>query len=397
MNELRNIASVSWPDYLVFGEEGKTPNTVDKLRRYMQQWRDELGACTVHWREVRTRVREAEWYAPRGNPKIQLKKIRSIQWDDFDVVPQMAHDLGLMAHLYFSPLDEGRPLLAKRERETSYRAAHGKLRAMRAKHVTWQTRWSRAHPEYTVVDRTGKVRQWGVLCHAYPEVRAYMCQRIDRLLANYAYDGVFLCLRSQACPADFADQFAFNEPVRQDYLERYGRDIQVEDFDLQLWRDLLGSYFTQFLRELREVLRGRAVVLAIGVSRGDVIGPPLGNWTLQWREWVAEGLVDELIIDQDSSRCPSWWHRLWSMHRGYGYLQNYSDGYNMRPLREDLDQIYGPALADTGVKLYVARQWSPRSEPEEAELLAHPSVSGLVFSTFRHDYPEATARRKFEA
>jgi hypothetical protein len=397
MNELRNIASVSWPDYLVFGEESNKPDTVDKLRCYMQRWRDELGACTVHWREVRTRVREARWHAPLGNPKIQLEKIRSIEWDDFEVVPQMAHELGMMAYLYFSPLDEGRPLLAKRDRETSYRAAHGKLRAMRAKHVTWQTRWSRDHPEYTVVDRTGTVRQWGVLCYAYSEVRAYMCQRIDRLLADYAFDGIFLCLRSQARPADFADQFAFNEPVRRDYLERYGRDIQVEDFDLQLWRDLLGGYFTQFLRELRELLCRRGIALAVGVPQGEVIGPPLGNWTLQWREWLVEGLIDELIIDQDSSRCPSWWHRLWPMHRGYGYLQNYSDGYNMQPLREDLDQPYGPALADTGVKLYVARQWSPRSEPEEADLLAHPSISGLVFSTFRHDYPEATARRKFEA
>jgi hypothetical protein len=395
MNELRNIASVSWPDYLVFGEEDNKPDTIDKLRRAMQRWRDELGARTVHWREVRTRVREAGWYAPRGNPKIQRRKILSIEWDDFEVVPQLAHELAMKAHLYFSPLDEGRPLLPKRERETSYRAGHGKLRAMRAKHVTWQTRWSRAHPECTVVDRTGKVRQWGVLCYAYPEVRAYMCQRIDRLLTDYAFDGVFLCLRSQARPADFADQFAFNEPVRQDYLARYGRDIQVEDFDLQLWRDLLGSYFTQFLRELREFLRRRGIALAVGVPRGDVIGPPMGNWTLQWREWIAEDLIDELIIDQNSSRCPSWWHQLWAMHRGYGYLQNYSDGYNMRSLREDLDQTYDPALADTGVKLYVARQWSPRSEPEEAELLAHLSVAGLVFSTFRHDNPEAIARGKF--
>jgi hypothetical protein len=397
MNELRNIASVSWPDYLVFGEEGNKPDTVDKLHRTMRQWRDELGARTVHWREVRTRVREAGWYAPRGNPKIQQRKIFSIEWDDFEVVPRLAHELGMMAHLYFSPLDEGRPLLAKRERAKSYRATHGKLRAMRAEHVTWQTRWSRAHPEYTVVDRTGKVRQWGVLCYAYPEVRAYMCHRIDRLLADYAFDGVFLCLRSQARPADFADQFAFNEPVRQDYLARYGRDIQVEDFDLQSWRDLLGSYFTQFLRELRKLLRGRGLALAVGVPRGEVIGPPLGNWTLQWREWVAKDLIDELIIDQNSSRCPSWWHRLWSMHRGYGYLQNYSDEYNMRSLREDLDQTYGPALADTEVKLHVARQWSPRSEPEEAELLARPSVSGLAFSTFRHDYPELIARGKFVA
>jgi len=397
MSEFRNIASVSWPDYLVFGEDGSKPDTVERLRRDMQRWRDELGARAVHWREVRTRIREARWYAPRGNPRIQRCKIRSIRWDDFEAVPKLAHELGMEAQLYVSVLDEGRPLLSKKERDASYRATHGQLRTMGAQHVTWQTRWSRAHPEYTVVDRSGKVQQWGVLCYAYPEVRAHMCERIERLLDGYEFDGVFLCLRSQTRPADFADQFGFNEPVRRDYLERYGRDIQIEDFDLQLWRDLVGGYFTLFLRELREILRGRGVALAVGVPQGNVIGPPIGNWTLEWREWIAEDLIDELIIAQNSSRCPSWWHRLWPMYRGYGYLQNYADGYNMRPLREDLDQIYGPAVAGQRVRLYVARQWNPRSEQREAELLAHPCVSGLVFGTFRHDYPEATAPGQFVA
>jgi hypothetical protein len=224
-----------------------------------------------------------------------------------------------------------------------------------------------------------------------------MCQRIDGLLDSYDFDGVFLCLRSQCRPAQFADQFGFNEPVRRDYLERYGRNIQVEDFDLKRWRDFTGSYFTLLLRELREVVRERGVALAVGIPRGDVIGPPLGNWTLQWREWIADDLVDELVIDQNSSQCPSMWHQLWPMHRGYGYLQNYADGHNMRPLRQDLDHVYGPALAGKRVKLYIARQWHARSEQEEADLLAHPAVSGLVFSTFRHDNPEAIVRGDFRA
>jgi len=83
---------------------------------------------------------------------------------------------------------------------------------------------------------------------------------------------------------------------------------------------------------------------------------------------------------------------------GYVYLQNHADGYNIRSLTEDLDQTCGPALAGSRVKLYVvARQWVPRSEEAEAEILAHPAVSGLVFSTFRHDNPEAIARGSFVA
>lgn len=386
-----NIASVSWPDHLVFGEADGKLDTVEALYRSMYRWREELGAGVLHWREIRTRSHFSKWYSAPGNPRTQQRKIRSIQWDDFQVVPELAHELGIKVHLYVSVLDEGRPLASKRERETSYH------NAMHAQHVTWQTNFSRTHPEYIVVDRSGRVRQWGVLCYAYSLVRAAMLERIEKLLDGYDFDGVFLCLRSQAHPADFADQFGFNPPVCQDFLDRFGRDIRKTDFSLPDWRDLNGSYFTSFLCELRSSLRRRNIACSVGIPRGEIIGPPLGNWTLQWREWIEKDLIDELVIDQNSSQCPSLWHQLWPMHRGYGYLQNNADGYNMQPLGNDLDQVYAPALAGSKVKLFVARQWQPRSDRQEADLLAHPAVSGLVFSTFRYDNPDVLARGDFKA
>jgi hypothetical protein len=62
------------------------------------------------------------------------------------------------------------------------------------------------------------------------------------------------------------------------------------------------------------------------VARGDVLGAPLGNTTLHWRDWIRSGLIDHLIVNQNSSQCPSMWHQLWPMHRGGGYVQNYLDG-----------------------------------------------------------------------
>ena len=79
------------------------------------------------------------------------------------------------------------------------------------------------------------------------KVREHFIQRYLRLLGSGTFDGLFLCLRSQSRPADFADQFGFNKPVRQAYLEKHGRDICNENFDLQLWRDLLGENLTGFL------------------------------------------------------------------------------------------------------------------------------------------------------
>ncbi|MFQ6672689.1 MAG: hypothetical protein ACE5KY_05265, partial [Candidatus Tectimicrobiota bacterium] len=269
--------------------------------------------------------------------------------------------------------------------------------AMHGQHVSWQSAFSRLHPEYAVVDHRGRRRQWGVLCLAYPEVRAHFRERFVGLLEASRFDGLFVCLRSQSRPADFADQFGFNEPVRRDFLARTGQDICTEAFDRQAWRDLLGAYLTQFLAELREATRPRGVRLAVGAARGNILGPPLGNTTLDWPTWVKEGLIDELVINQNSSQCPSMWHELWPMHRGGGYLQNYLDGANLPPLIEHLSWTYGPAVAQAPVDVYVARQWDERSEAAEAALLAHPTVRGLVFSSFRFDNPGPVARGDWRA
>jgi hypothetical protein len=248
-----------------------------------------------------------------------------------------------------------------------------------------------------VVDRTSQKRQWGVLCLAYAEVRRHLIARYQRLLNAGNFDGLFVCFRSQSRPADYADQFGFNAPVRQEYLKRYGKDIVVEDFDLPKWRNLLGDYITCFLREVRSATRKEHVSLAVGVSRGRILGPPLGNTTLQWTTWVKEAIVDQLVIDQNSSRCPSMWHNLWPMHRGYGYLQNYIDGRGMPSLEDDLTGAYAPVLDGGPVELYTARQWHERSQEKERRLLRHPVVDGLVFSSFRHDNPEPIRRNDWRA
>ena len=380
-----NIVSVSWGDHLVFGEGDGRLASPESIRRRLERWREDLGARIMHWRHLRTHI-EGHFYAARGRRHPTWTHGRNLDWDDFEVVPQLAHQAGLKAYLYVSLFDEGWPLAPRRVREVSHH------NAMHGQHVSWQSVFSRRHPEYAMVDRTGRRRQWGVLCPAYPEVRSHFCERFLALLADSEFDGLFVCLRSQSRPADFADQYGFNEPVRRDYLARYGRDISTQDFDLQAWRDLLGEYLTMFLSELRKALVPLELRLAVGAPRGDILGPPLGNATLQWREWVEHGVIDELVINQNSSQCPSMWHQLWPMHRGYGYVQNYLDDHNMPPMLEHLTNTYAPVFADYPVDLYVARQWDERPEAEESRLLSHPAVKGLVFSSFRFDNPGPVAR-----
>ena len=388
-----NIVSVSWADHIAFGEPEGRLDTPERLARRIRAWRDELGADALHWRVLRTRI-AGRFHAARGYRHPSLAASRSIAWDDFAQVPALAHEAGVEAWMYVSVFDEGWPLARSRERARSHH------NAMHGQHVAWQSELTRAHPDWLVVDRSGRTRQPGVVSLAYPEARRALIDRWVELIAPTRFDGLFLCFRSQSRPADAADQFGFNEPVRADFRRRYGADILHDDFDRQAWRDLLGEYITALLTELREALVRRQLAdrrVGVGVARGDVLGPPLGNTTLHWRDWTRRGLVDRLVVDQNSSQCPSMWHQLWPMHRGTGYRQNYLDGHGLPALAEHLRGTYAPVIQGSPAQLFVARQWSPRCEEAERDLRAIPGVAGLVFSSFRHDNPQAIARGDWRA
>ncbi len=385
----RNIVSVSWGDHLTFGERDGQLRTPGAVASRLAVWRDELGGGSIHWRMLRTRI-PGRFQRARGR-RHWIDRARRLGWDDFDVVPGLARQVGLRAYLYVALFDEGWPLAPPRVRAVSHHNARY------GRDVAWQSDFSRSHPEYMVVDRAGRTRQQGVLSLAYPEVRAHFRQRFLDAITATEFDGLFVCLRSQSKPARFGDQYGFNKPACLEFKTRYGTDPRSEPFDLRAWRQHLGSYLTIFFRELRVALRVVGRRLAVGVPRGDVLGPPLGNAELQWRTWVAEGTLDELVVNQNSSRCPSMWHELWPMHRGIGYVQNYLDSSQMVTLRTQLAEDYSPVCQPSHTRLSVARQWKARPLAEEHSLLEQPVVAGLVFSSFRFDNPAAVARDDWRA
>jgi hypothetical protein len=124
--------------------------------------------------------------------------------------------------------------------------------------------------------------------------------------------------------------------ARADVRSRYGVDILSDVFELHSWRDLQGDYITRLLRELCVELKRRGLEdrrIGVGVARGDVLGPPLGNTALHWRDWIGGGLIDHLIVNQNSSQCPSMWHQLWPMHRGGGTSRTISTDMAFRHWR----------------------------------------------------------------
>jgi hypothetical protein len=356
----------------------------------MAAWRGDLGAGILHWRMPRTRI-PGRFMAGKGYEHPSRTAGEAVAWDDLEIVPRLAREAGLAPWLYVSVFDEGWPLARPSVRAVSYH------NDMHAQHVSWQSELTRCHREWLVVDRGGRRRQMGVVSLAHPEARRAFVERWLTLITPTRFEGLFVCLRSQSRPADEADEFGFNEPAVDDFRARYGVDVRRDPFDVQAWRDHLGGYLTALLRELQDALAREGRALGVGATRGDILGPPLGNSTLQWRDWVRDGAIDQLVIDQSSSQCPSMWHRLWPMHRGTGYTQNYLDGSNLPPLLEHLRSTYAPVVAGGGTKLFVARQWTPRDEAIERELAATPGVAGLVFSSFRHDNPGAIARGDWRA
>jgi hypothetical protein len=111
----------------------------------------------------------------------------------------------------------------------------------------------------------------------------------------------------------------------------------------------------------------------------------VGNLHLDWRTWVAAQIVDELVINQVATRCPSNWTTIWPDHSGYGYVQNYDENIGLLPLEMDVRANYSPYCTMNGCQLYISRLHWSADERFHAQLLALPGVTGLVLSSFRLD------------
>ena len=323
-NTKRNIMSVSWGDHLEAWDGDDALDQPGKILRCAERWRSEFGAGAIYWREMRSWSKFRICFsAPGAPPRRLFDDYERKGYDEHELITTQLKEMGYKVYMYTTMFDEGLPLS-----ESWQGGVYG-----------WQSQFTMANLEYLARDREGRPH-YGVMEYAYPDVRRYTIRRILSVLGNYDFDGVFVCTRSQSKPAVHGDQFGFNAPVVEEYERRYGVDIMRRNFELEPWRRLRGEGVTQFLRELRSALNARGMQLGIGVPTGNCIGPPLGNLYLDWRTWVQEKLVDDLVIDQVAVRCPSFWLLLWPKHQGYGYRVNDEDHYGIKGVDDHGD----PAL-----------------------------------------------------
>ena len=58
----RNIVSVSLDDHLLFGEDDGRLLTPDALHQRMKYCHDEMGAITLHWRQIRHSIKHGRFF-----------------------------------------------------------------------------------------------------------------------------------------------------------------------------------------------------------------------------------------------------------------------------------------------------------------------------------------------
>lgn len=341
-SDKQNVMIVSWGDVIMSEAPGAARlDTPDKVRQSVRSWKSQ-GIDQVLFRGDNFRVLLFHQTAPANEEHRKgLEKTRAAWESDLmETAVDAMKKAGIRAYVWLTVLDEGCPP------EVLYADSVP---------FAWQSRFTRENPQFLACDRSltpnGRKYHWGVMEYAYPEVRQYMLKVIRAFSDRFDLDGVFLSLRSHSPPPAHADQFGFNEPVVQEYKRRYGRDILREPFDLEKWRNLRGEFFTTFLKEVRDHLRSRGQKLAVGVQQGEYLGPPFGNMRIQWRRWVTDGIVDQLVVGHITSERARYPRRT---QRTMGYLQSQEDSLGLPPIEEALSQDYGPLCARHGVDLLVS-------------------------------------------
>ena len=364
-----NIANVSWGDHLEWGAGSARLGTPDDFARSVERWVTRDGAGRIHFREQEYYRRHGRTLRPRPRDEIFLDRPG---FDENAEIIRRGHQAGLPVYLYVTIFDES-------WLETDWAWPWDPT-------TNWLSDYVRDHPDDVLVDREGRERLWGVLDYNAPAAREYRVSVVRELLDEHDWDGLFVCTRSQSRPAAHGDQFGFNGPSLARYRERTGRDAVADPFDLDAWRAVRGEGPTALLRDLRTMTRERGKAMSVGIPRGDVMGPPIGNLALDWRGWARGRLVDSLVIGQISEICPSAWVHLWPEAPVSGHLLDPVRFVGLRPLADDLDAVFGPVMAAAGVELYLSRLHDHPDPAAEAALLAgHPLLAGIQYSTFRRD------------
>lgn len=202
---------------------------------------------------------------------------------------------------------------------------------------------------------------------AYPEVREYFHKQCKELMA-YDFDSLYVYIGCHGWygfplgPED--DFFGYEEPVVEDFKQRYGIDIRTsKSFDKTAWHKLKGEYYTSMLKDLHSQLTAKSRKLIAGVMLGDY--NIYSRWAqprqfsaryyVDWKKWTGWKNVDLSVGDQSDI----WTYSLWQSHPDML-------GQPDKMPYEFIDQYYGGA-EERNFKIFVFRALHNAKAKEEIE------------------------------
>lgn len=160
-------------------------------------------------------------------------------------------------------------------------------------------KWFALDNEYGVVGAApGKnLSVPGVMCPSEPEARAHWLSLVDRAL-SFGVDGIDIRVNNHSNTLEWPE-YGFNRRVVDTYRERHGSDPRAEPFDMEKMRVIRGEFYTEFLREVKAVVRGAGKRFQIHIEdfmagEPDVSTPMEFHW--DWRTWIDSVQPDEVTF-----------------------------------------------------------------------------------------------------
>jgi hypothetical protein len=165
-------------------------------------------------------------------------------------------------------------------------------------------RWRSASDDGVIAFSRGKNETLASApCEAYPEVIKLWSGWIDKTLQT-GVDGLSVRLNSHGGCNDEPNEYGFNEPLLEEYRQRYGVDALEDDAVLDRLPRLRGEHVTAFLRDTAAKVRRAGKKMQIHMHH-DAFRPnpsprerywSLTNINYDWKAWLGEGLADGSIM-----------------------------------------------------------------------------------------------------
>ena len=163
--------------------------------------------------------------------------------------------------------------------------------------------WTRFVSGGAIAFAKGKNEYLVAACEAYPEVRKLWSGWVDRLI-EAGVDGIDLRVSAHGTYTDEPHAYGFNEPVLEEYRQRFGSDPLENNADLRRLAQIRGEHYTSFLRETSRRLRQAGKKMQVHLHTeafrpdpcpGQLMGFP-ANIHFDWKTWLNEGLVDGITL-----------------------------------------------------------------------------------------------------